>query len=86
MKTEYGEKYKCLLNKHVKKHKKEYSYLKASRALREGRNTNPAQKDAFNLLTSDLRKKNPQWDRKSVDDHGSTTRVLFTEEYSDGEF
>ena len=65
---------------------KEHSYLKALRALREGRNTNPARKDAFNLLISDLRKKNPQWDRKSVDDHGSTTRVLFTEENSDGEF
>ena len=26
-----------------------------------------AHKDAFNLLISDLRKKNPQWDRKSVD-------------------
>ena len=60
-------------NKHVKKHKKQYSYLKAVRALREGRNTNPAHKDGFNLLISDLRKKNPQWDRKSVDDHGSTT-------------
>jgi hypothetical protein len=24
--------------------------------------------------------------RKSVDDHGSTTRVLFTEENTDGEF
>ena len=29
-------------NKHVKKHTKEYSYRKALRALREGRNTNPA--------------------------------------------
>ena len=65
---------------------KEYSYLEALRALCEGRNTNPAHKDAFNLLISGLRKKNPQWDRKSVDDHGSTTRVLFTEENSDGEF
>ena len=74
------------INKHVKKHLKEYNYMKALRALREGRNTNPAHKDAFNLLISDLRKKNPQWDRKSVDDHGSTTRVLFTEENSDGEF
>jgi hypothetical protein len=61
---------------------KERSYLKALRTLREGRNTNPAHKDAFNLLISDLRKKNPQWDRKSVDDHASTTRVLFTEENS----
>jgi len=41
-------------NKHVKKHMKEYSYIKASRALREGRNTNPAHKDAFNSLISGL--------------------------------
>jgi hypothetical protein len=55
-------------NQHVKKHVKEYSYLKALRALCEGRNTNPAHKDALNLLISVLRKKNPQWDRKSIDD------------------
>ena len=59
------------------------SYLKASRALRDGRNTNPAHKDAFNSLISNLRKKNPQWDRKSFDDHGSTTRALFMEENTD---
>jgi hypothetical protein len=47
--------------------------MKALRALREGRNTNSAHKDAFNSLISDLRKKNPHWDRKSIDDHGSTT-------------
>jgi hypothetical protein len=29
--------------------------------------------------------KNPHWDRKSVDDHGSTTRALFMEENTDGE-
>ena len=73
-------------NQYVKKYKKEHSYLKELRTLCEGRNTNPAHKDAFKLLISDLRKKNPQWDRKSVDDHGSTTRVLFTEENSDEEF
>jgi len=28
------------------------TYLKAIRALREGRNTNPAHKDVFNLLRS----------------------------------
>jgi hypothetical protein len=44
--------------KHVKKHMKEHSYLKALRTLRECRNTNPAHKDAFNPLISDLRKKN----------------------------
>ena len=42
-------------------------------------------KDAFNSFNSDLKKKNPHWERKSVDDHGSTTRALFTEENTDGE-
>ena len=64
---------------------KEYNYMKALRALREGRNTNPAHKDGFNLLISDLRKKNPYWDRKSVDDQDLTARALFTEENTDGE-
>ena len=75
-------------NKHVKKHKKEY--IKPLRALREGlyvkaETINPAHKDAFNSLISDFRKKNPYWDRESVDDHGSTTRALFTEEITDEE-
>ena len=56
---------------------KRFAILSGERALCEGRTTNPAHKDAFNLLISDLRKKIPQWDRKSVGDHGSTTRVLF---------
>jgi hypothetical protein len=51
-------------NKHVKKHMKEYSYIKASRALREGRNTNPAHKDAFNSRISDIMKKNSCLDSK----------------------
>ena len=42
-------------NKHVKNHKKEYSYLKALRALCEGRTTNPAHKDAFKLSISDFK-------------------------------
>ena len=51
MRTSYlVEKYKNVYNKHVKNHKKEYSYLKALRALCEGRTTNPAHTDAFNLL------------------------------------
>ena len=29
-------------NKHVKKHMKKYSYVNALKALRKGRNTNPA--------------------------------------------
>ena len=69
-------------NKHVKKHRKELnyeSYIKALWALRDGRNTNHVHKVAFDSLISDLKKKNPHWDRKSVDDHGSTSRALFTE-------
>jgi len=36
-------------------------------------------KVAFDSLISDLKKKNPHWDRKSVGDQGSTARALFTE-------
>ena len=60
-------------DQYVKKCMKEHSYLKALRTLCEGRNTNPAHKDAFNSFNSDLKKKNPHCYRKSVDDHGSTT-------------
>ena len=52
---------------------KECSYLEA---LREG----SAHKDAFNSLTSDLKKENPHWGRQSVDDHDPTTKALFMEE------
>ena len=55
--------------------------MKALRALREGRSVNPAHKDAFNSLISDLSRKTPHWDRKSVDDHDSTTRALFMEKF-----
>ena len=60
------------------------SYVKALRALREGRNklTNPAHKEYLCFKEE----KNPQWDRKSVDDHVSSTRALFMEENTDGEF
>jgi hypothetical protein len=58
-------------------------HIVALRASCEGETTNSAHKDAFNLLISDLRKKNPHWDRKSVDVYASTTRVLFTEENTD---
>ena len=44
-------------NKHVKKHRKEHSYIKALRALRDGKNTNHAHKVAFDSLISDLRRK-----------------------------
>ena len=41
-------------NKHVKKHRKELNYIKALWALRDGRNTNPVHKVAFDSLFSDL--------------------------------
>ena len=72
-------------DKPLKKPQERSIYMEASRALREGRNTNPAHKDAFSSLISDLKKKNPHWGRQSVDDHDSTTRALFTEENTDGE-
>ena len=64
---------------------KEYNYIKALRALREGRNNNPAHKEAFNSLIYDLKKKNPKWSRTSVDDHDLTARTLFMEENTDAE-
>ena len=54
-------------------------------ALCEGRNDNPAYKDAFNSLISDLKKKNPKWVRASVDDQDLTARALFTGENTDEE-
>jgi hypothetical protein len=37
------------------------------------------------LSLIDLKKKNPFWDRNSVDDYGLTSRALFTEENTNGE-
>ena len=61
--------------------------MKALRALR-GRQKYQSctHKDAFNSLISDLKKKNPHWGRQSVYDYDSTTRAVFTEENTDGEF
>ena len=72
-------------NRHVKKHLKENNYIKALRALHEGRNNNLAHKQAFNSLISDLKKKNPKWSRTSVDDHDLTARTLFMDENTDAE-
>ena len=74
-----------VINKHVKKHRKEHTYIKALRALRDGKNTNPAHKVAFDSLISDLKKKNPKWSRTSVDDHDLTARTLFMDENTDAE-
>ena len=54
------------------------------RTLREGRENNPAHKDAFHLLIFNLKKRNPHWNSKSVDGQSSTARTLFMEENSDG--
>ena len=42
-------------NIHVNKHRKEHSYITALRALRDGKNTNPAHKVAFDSLISDFK-------------------------------
>ena len=44
-------------NRHVKKHMREYTCIKALGALREGRNNNPAHKDAVNSLIFVKRRK-----------------------------
>jgi hypothetical protein len=49
------------------------------RAILEGRDNNPAHKEFFNLLISDLKKKNQCWDRTSVDGRCLTARILFVE-------
>ena len=67
-------------NRHVRKYKKKYSYKIAMRALRDA----SAHKGAFNSLISELKRRNPCWDMKSVNGRGSTARTLFTEENSDG--
>ena len=55
------------------------------RALCDGRGNNPTHKETFNKFISDLKKKNPYWVSKSVDDQDLTARTLFTEENTDGE-
>ena len=50
-------------NRHVKKHLREYPYRVAMRALREGRDNNPAHEEIFNSLISGFKKKNQRWDR-----------------------
>ena len=71
-------------NSRVQRYRKECTYRHVLRNLREGREKNPARKDAFNLLIFDLKKKNPHLDEESVDGQNSTARTLFTEETSDG--
>ena len=46
------------VNRRVRKHRKRSSYTLAMRALVEGRDNNPAHKEFFNSLISDLKKKN----------------------------
>ena len=71
--------------------------MKALRALSKSRNENPAYKEAFNSLIYDLKKKNPKWNKTSVesknpkwnktsvDDHDLTARALFMEDNTDEE-
>ena len=70
---------------HVKEYKRRINYMKALRALSKSRNENPAYKEAFNSLIYDLKKKNPKWNKTSVDDHDLTARALFVEDNTDEE-
>ena len=70
---------------HVKVCHKEATYKREMRILCQGRNNNPAHKDASNSFISELKKKNPRWDKKPVDDRGSNARTLFTVENSVGD-
>ena len=68
---------------HVKEYKEEINYMKALKALNKSRSENPAYKEIFNSLIYDLKKKNPKWNRTSVDD--LTARTLFTEDNTEEE-
>lgn len=52
-------------NRHVRKHRKRSFYTRVMRALLGSRDINPAHKEFFNSLISDLKKKNKCWDRTS---------------------
>ena len=54
------------------------------RALCDGRENNPTHKETFNTFVSELKKKNPKWERTALDCERSTAKTLFTEENSDG--
>ena len=72
---------------HAKEYKEEIIYMKALKALNKNRSENPAYKEIFNSLnlwySYDLKKKNPKWNRTSVDD--LTARTLFTEDNTEEE-
>ena len=72
---------------HAKEYKEEIIYMKALKALNKNRSENPAYKEIFNSpnlwYSYDLKKKNPKWNRTSVDD--LTARTLFTEDNTDEE-
>ena len=59
--------------------------MKALKALSKSRSENPAYKEIFNSLIYDLKKKNPKWNKTSVDDHDLTARALFMEDNTDEE-
>ena len=58
--------------------------MKALKALSKSRSENPPYKEIFNSFIYDLKKKNPKWNRTSVDD--LTARTLFTEDNTEEEF
>ena len=50
----------------------------------QGREDNPLHTDAFNELIETLKKKNPVWNRTTLNYERSVSRTLFMEENSDG--
>ena len=51
-------------------------------ALCDGRDNNPSHKEIFNKFISELKKKNPKWDKITIGCEHSTARTLFQEAYS----
>ena len=69
----------------VRKCHKRSTYGNNLRILRQGREDNPLHTDAFNELIENLKKKDPTWNRTTVNYERSVTRTLFMEENSDGD-
>ena len=72
----------CSFKQHVKVCKKEATYKVAMKALCDGRDNNPTHKETFKLnkFISELKKKNPKWDKITIACEHSTARTPFMEE------
>ena len=60
-----------------------HTQLTCKHNMRRHREDNPLHTDAFNLLIKNLKERNPNWGRTTLDCERSTTRTLFMEENSD---